>query len=96
MRPLNKILYSLFVTGAIAGAIVAPAQAAPVDPEVAMQAIQEAGMSTGKVHLFVSNEGVVSLTGMVADGATGNRMVKTVRNVPGVTKVVDLLRTKPD
>ena len=88
MKPSNQTLPALVLAGAFA-ATAAPA--ASVDPDAVLQAVEQAGVG-GDVTASVDDDGVARLTGTVDDPSDGPAAAKAAGQVPGVERVVNMLR----
>ena len=82
--PSALLLSALGVAGA--------AGAASVDPDTVERSLEDAGVN-GSVEVTVDDAGVARLSGLVDEPSDNMLAVRTARSVPGVTRVVDLLRT---
>ena len=90
MQPISRILPALPLAIALGTAGVV--SAASVDPDTIECSLEDAGVN-GAVEVTVDETGVARLSGLVDEPSDNMLAVKTARAVPGVTRVVDLLRT---
>ena len=89
MKMLKATLAALAAAGALG---IAPAtQAASVDPDAVMEAVDQAGIG-GDIAASVDDDGVARLSGTIDDPSDGPAAVKAARQVEGVERVVNLLR----
>ena len=72
--------------------VAGTAGAASVDPDTIERSLEDAGVN-GTVEVTVDEAGVARLSGLVDEPSDNMLAVRTARAVPGITRVVDLLRT---